>query len=185
MNTLDKLTLKAFLAALMRLDNPLPDDLQHQLKEIGKALPSEVDQLDTLTEVYPPLEEEYLEARVALQNDGERFRSSAVLEVDDTSVLGEEKLLNFAAEVLTAEDSVNLVKQSYTESSELGQLLFQLRRQTSFIVRDAESIPQEELWVWENPEIWAALESGLQQAQAGQGRYLGDFSQYADLEDED
>ncbi|WP_353930967.1 hypothetical protein WJM97_22355 [Okeanomitos corallinicola TIOX110] len=189
MNNIDKLTLKALLAALMRLEEPLPDDLQNQLKEISKTWPPDVDKLDALTEIYPPLEDEYLEARSILQNDGERFRSSGVQTVNETVnetvVLSDEKLINLALQIFSSEDSVNSLNQAYTESSPIGQFLFQLRRQTSLMAKDSQNIPEEELWVWQDPVVWASLERGLKQAQAGKGRYLGDFSQYADLEIDD
>jgi hypothetical protein len=185
MNNIDKLTLKAFLAALMRLEEPLPDDLQNQLKEISQTWPPDVDKLDALTEIYPPLEYEYLEARSILQNDGERFRSSSVQTVNETVVLTDEKLIDLAVQIFSSEDSVNSVNQAYTESSSIGQFLFQLRRQTSVMAKDSQNIPEEEVWVWQDPVVWASLERGLKQAQAGKGRYLGDFSQYADLEIED
>lgn len=185
MNNIDKLTLKAFLAALMQLEEPLPDELQNQLKEISKTWPPDVDKLDALTEIYPPLEDEYLEARSILQNDGERFRSSSVQTVNETLLLTDEKLIDLAVQIFSSEDSVNSLNQAYTESSPIGQFLFQLRRQTSVMAKDSQNIPQEELWVWQDPVVWASLERGLKQAQAGTGRYLGDFSQYADLEIED
>lgn len=185
MNNIDKLTLKAFLAALMRLEEPLPDDLQNQLKEISQTWPPDVDKLDALTEIYPPLEDEYSEACSILQNDGERFRSSSVQTVNETVVLSDEKLIDLAVQIFSSEDSVNSLNQAYTESNPIGQFLFQLRRQTSVMAKDSQNIPEEEVWVWQDPVVWASLERGLKQAQAGKGRYLGDFSQYADLEIED
>lgn len=184
MHSLDTIILKAFLAALMRLDNSLPADLQNQLNEIGKAFPSDASKLHTLAKSYSPLELEYKDACLALQNHGSHFRF-AVTEPDDLTQSSDEKIINFAIEVLKANNSVNLVKKQAQESSVLGQLLFRLRRQTSFMVKDAQNIPEEELWLWQNPTAWASLERGLRQAADGKGRYLGDFSQYAELEIED
>lgn len=185
MDSFDEVTLNAFLAALMRQENSLPADLQNELKEIGKTFSSNVGKLHALAKKYSLLEQEYMSARSALQDDGERFRSSTVLEVEDSAEISDDKLMNFAVEVLNADDSVNFVKKAYTESSEIGQFLFQLRRQTSFMVRDAHNIPQEELWVWEDPTVWDSLERGLRQAQAGEVHDLGSFAQYADLEIDD
>ncbi len=180
MDTLDVITLKAFLAALMRLEDSLSLDLQKQLNEIGQTFPKDIAKLHTLVKDYSPLKQEYMDARVAMQSEtGQPRQDECLVENSD------EKLLNFAIKVLKATDSVNLVHKAYTESTELGAILFKLRRQTSFMVKDAQNIPQEELWVWQSPTAWAELEHGLRQAQAGIGRYLGDFSQYADLEIED
>jgi hypothetical protein len=188
MDSLDAITLKAFLAALMRLDASLPDNVQNQLNEIGQTFLANVPKLHALVKSYAPLEQEYMDARLALQKDGERFRST-IVERDRSTDIGEEKIINFAVEVLKAEDSVNLVQKKAQESSLLGQLLFQLRRQTSFMVENPhhsiEDIPEKERWLWQTPTAWASLERGLRQAQVGEVRDLGSFAQYADLEIED
>ncbi len=180
MDTHDVVTLKAFLAALMRLEDSLSTDLQNHCNEIGKTFPTDIAKIHTLVKDYSPLKQEYMDARVAMQ-EGTQQPGQNESSIEN----GDEKLINFAVEVLNATDSVNLVKKTYTESTELGAILFKLRRQTSFMVKDAQNIPEAELWVWQSPTAWAELESGLRQAQAGLGRYLGDFSQYADLETED
>jgi len=46
------------------------------------------------------------------------------------------------------------------------------------------SIPERELWLWQNQEAIAAVKQGMKQA-AGQVQELGSFAQYADLELED
>lgn len=128
-----------------------------------------------------------MEARVALQDDGERLRF--VASTDNSIQVNEQQILNFALEVLQSQDSVNLAKKKAQESSELGQLLFELKRRTSFMVKqpltNLEDIPQAEQWLWQDPTAWTALERGLQQAQAKKGRSLGSFAQYADLEIDD
>lgn len=184
MDSLDAITLKAFLAALLRLDDFLPADLQNQLNEVGKSFPTEVSNLHAVAKSYAPLAQEYMDARLALQKDGERFRLT-VPESEYSTQINEEKLINFAVEVLKADDSVNLVKKKAQESSVLGQILFQLQRQTSFMVDDAqnlENVPEEEIWLWQTPKAWASLERGLRQAAVGDVHDLGSFAQYADLE---
>lgn len=46
------------------------------------------------------------------------------------------------------------------------------------------SIPKRELLVWENELVRASLGRGLAQSAAGETAELGDFTQYADDEDE-
>jgi hypothetical protein len=175
MNSSDTVILKAFLAALMRLETALPSDLQAKINQIGQNFAETITKLDFIVKEYSPLEQEYHSARYNLEDKAERLWFSAT-EVWDSTQIDEEKLAKFAVEVFVAEDSVNLVKQVYAESGELGKILFQLRQQTSFMVENTEEIPEEELWVWQNSAVWASLERGLQQAQTAKGRYLGDFS---------
>ncbi len=187
MNSLDAITLKAFLTALIRLDNSLSAEVQNQLNETADTFPANLSTLHELAKSYSPLEQEYMEARVALQDDGERLRF--VFPTDNPIQVSDQQIINFAIEVLQAKDSVNLAKQKAQESNELGQLLFELERRTSFMVKypytSLKDIPQEEQWLWQEPTAWAALERGLRQAQAGRGRSLGSFAQYADLEIDD
>jgi hypothetical protein len=44
------------------------------------------------------------------------------------------------------------------------------------------SIPEHELWLWQNAEALDLVKRGLKQSAEGQGRSLGSFAQYADLE---
>ncbi len=187
MNSLDAITLKAFLAALIRLDTSFSTEVQNQLNQSADTFPENVSTLHELAKSYSPLKQEYMDALIALQDDGERQR--LIIFNDGSIQVSEQKILNFAIEVLQSQDSVNLAKNKAQESSELGKLLFELERRTSFMVKHSytslEDIPQEEQWLWQDPTAWAALERGLQQAQAGKGRSLGSFAQYADLEIDD
>lgn len=184
MESLEAITLKAFLGALMRLDDSLPADLQNQLNEIGNTFPSDTSRIHGIAKSYPPLELEYMDARLALQDNSDRFRL-VVSETECSAQTAEEKIINFAIEVLNADDSVKLVQKAATESSLLGQLLFGLRRQTSFMLKNTQNIPEAELWLWQDRTAWASLERGLRQAAAGEVHYLGSFAQYADLDNDD
>jgi hypothetical protein len=46
------------------------------------------------------------------------------------------------------------------------------------------SIPQREMLVWENPELARSILAALDEAERGETRDLGDFSQYLDEEDD-
>jgi hypothetical protein len=120
MDSLNKITLKSFLAALLRQDSSLPELLQKRANECSTSFLAKIETLDALAA--PPLEEEYMEARAILQDDGERFRSSTI-ETEASVEVNDDKLLNLASEVLKAEDSVTFIKKAYATSPEL-QLLF-------------------------------------------------------------
>lgn len=47
------------------------------------------------------------------------------------------------------------------------------------------SVPERELWLWQNKEAMAAVQQGIGQAAAGQLQDLGSFAKYADLEIDD
>lgn len=48
-----------------------------------------------------------------------------------------------------------------------------------------DNIPDDEKWLWENPEALNLVLAGLKEAKERKGEYLGDFSQYAEIEIED
>lgn len=47
------------------------------------------------------------------------------------------------------------------------------------------AIPEQERWLFENPEALDAVHQGLAESAAGAGQYVGSFAKYADLELED
>lgn len=47
------------------------------------------------------------------------------------------------------------------------------------------SLPRREMLVWENPELARAILAGISEAERGETVDLGDFTQYADDEDDE
>lgn len=154
MKATEALQLNAFLAALTQLDSQLPVELQHQLNDIGKEFPASVSKLGTLAKSYPPLAEQYKEARRVLRShEGERLRFAAP-EPEETTQSHEEDIISLAIEILNSSDSVALAKKSATESGLLKQLLVLLRDEASFSVPGAH---------WAN--VRASQEQSLQLAE--------------------
>jgi hypothetical protein len=47
------------------------------------------------------------------------------------------------------------------------------------------SIPEREMLAWENPELAERVRNAVADVEAGRSVDLGDFTQYADIDDED
>lgn len=74
MNHEDTITLNAFLTAATRLENPLPENLQHRLSEIAKQFPASIYELHEFVEQYEPLKYQYITALQTLPGEGERLK---------------------------------------------------------------------------------------------------------------
>ena len=50
--------------------------------------------------------------------------------------------------------------------------------------RVPEGVPKREAGVWRDPELAERIRRGIDQAEAGEGHYLGSFAQYIDDEEQ-
>lgn len=64
---------------------------------------------------------------------------------------------------------------SYTLTQDQGRL----------ILEPNVEIPAREQWLWDNPVALQKVKQGLMESAAGQAKYRGDFSIYANDADED
>jgi len=139
MESLDAITLKAFLVALTQLEDSLPVELQSKINAIGKEFPTGVSGLHVLAKGLAPLEQAYKKTRRILQADaGERFRY-VESDVEETTRSDDEEVQGLAIKVLNASDSVTLAKEIAIESVELKQILAQLQGETSFRAVNAQA----------------------------------------------
>ena len=74
MNHEDTLTLNAFLTAATRLENPLPENLQHRLNKIADHFPASICELHEFVDQYEPLKHQYITALQTLPSEGERLK---------------------------------------------------------------------------------------------------------------
>ena len=56
-------------------------------------------------------------------------------------------------------------------TNDLGQILLE----------PVVTIPEREVWLFENADTLANVKQGLQESAMGKGEYLGSFAEYADL----
>lgn len=176
MNSLDAITLKAFLVALTQLEGSLSIEFQGELNAIGKEFPSGVSRLHRLAKRLAPLEQAYKKARRILQADvGERLRFAGS-DFEDEAQSSEKEVWSLAIKVLNASDSVALAKEIAEESVAMKPLLVQLQSEMSIRVANAPAEPetsstsQESNIFWEkssnevpttqdNPEFEAAMQA--------------------------
>ena len=87
MDSLEAITLKAFITALTQLKSPWNSDLQLRLNNLGANLVqnfSKIQELDLLAEEYPDINELYQTARGYLQTSvAERNKSDAMILPDE------------------------------------------------------------------------------------------------------
>ena len=112
METVDIITLKAFLNALSQLNKPLPDEIQRRLNEFGKSLTvnsTNVGELNTIAKNDQQLNKVYL---TALKTVGETTRGIDNLPPEEKSNQNTPEIINTARDVFNAPDSVAAAKES-------------------------------------------------------------------------
>lgn len=109
----DQITLTAFLTALSKLNQSLPEDVQTQLNQIGKTLaadPTNLGNLDIIAESYEPLDILYQQERTAIQNEAERnTKGSPPLPLPQEQT---QELTNAAIDTFSADDSVAAIQKA-------------------------------------------------------------------------
>ena len=70
----DTNTLNNFMTAAMRLQHPLPADIQSQLDQIVEEFPESIWQLHNLAKRYEPLRQEYFTVLQEMPSEGERLK---------------------------------------------------------------------------------------------------------------
>lgn len=96
---------------------------------------------------------------------------------------------------MSEQDYFRVVKDVVRPDSRGRLTLGQVARAKSYrvMVNDAGqilldpvvSIPERELWLWQNPDALASVNLGIQHSAAGKTHDLGSFAQYADVEVDD
>ncbi|OUL29959.1 hypothetical protein BV378_04910 [Nostoc sp. RF31YmG] len=111
----DLITLTAFITALTKLDEPLPNNIQIQLNDIGKLLTHDannIGNLDKIAESYPPLDNIYQAELAEIdRNIGERSKGLEPLPLPEEPT---KELTNAAINAFSNDDSVSAAKQAVT-----------------------------------------------------------------------
>ena len=126
MNSLDKITLVSFLAALLQQEKALPETIQKQLNEVSTDFATNISILGLFVRRYPPLSQAYKKARRILQQDGERKRSAPVETVAPAVISDDQQLINFTAKLLREKDPVESLKRAYAKHSAVRSLFEEL-----------------------------------------------------------
>jgi len=114
LNSQQEKTLTAFITALGRQDNALPEALQKQLHAIGQNLEARILELPAIAASLPNLNQAYQTALSDTQAD-----SPSATFVSNTNQSDSDKQYNRAVDILTADDPVQAAKRSRTP---LGQI---------------------------------------------------------------
>ncbi|AFZ58435.1 hypothetical protein H6G54_23195 [Anabaena cylindrica FACHB-243] len=109
----DIIHLTAFLTALAKLNEPLPEDIQMQLNDVGKAIAADTNNiynLDAIAESYPTLDKIY-QAELAVIDSNISQRNKG-LEPDTLPTEPTKELTNAAINSFNHPNSVEAVKQA-------------------------------------------------------------------------
>jgi hypothetical protein len=174
MQSLDAITLKASLEALVRLDVPLPVDVQTHLHEIVQDLPASMPRLrglmENLEQKYPPLYDEYISALLILSDEGDRLKfagSDPETEVAREQIeqayllstyeywaeVSDEKALELASEAFSAEHPSEYLRDLIAEAIERSHPLYEekMRDTLEEALADVDKYPEmtvEEFGEW-------------------------------------
>ncbi|MBW4592812.1 MAG: hypothetical protein KME46_07790 [Brasilonema angustatum HA4187-MV1] len=120
----DIISITAFLNALAKLNESLPADIQKQLHAIAKNLqanPTNIGNLDSIAESYPPLDEAYQQELTALKKEaGIRSKGLPPLPLPKDP---NQELTNSVIDTFGAEDSVAAAKAKQNLFQRLWQLI--------------------------------------------------------------
>jgi hypothetical protein len=107
----DIISVTAFLNALTKLNQSLPEDIQKQLNAIAqdlKAEPTNIGNLDIIAESHPPLDEVYQKELTTLKKEaGQRNKGLPPLPLPKES---NQELTNSVIDTFSADDSVTAAK---------------------------------------------------------------------------
>jgi hypothetical protein len=111
LNLTEKVTLRAFLTALLQLDTPLPTELQQEINRVGKIFATQpsvaTKDLGKLAE-YECIKPLYIQARINIQTEyeiQERNRFDDPSKQIQPNAVPSERLENIASPILQASDS--------------------------------------------------------------------------------
>jgi hypothetical protein len=111
LNLTEKVTLLAFLTALLQLDTPLPTELQQEINRVGKIFATQPSVATNClvelaeSECIKPL---YIQARINIQTeyeDQERHKFDKPSKQKQPNAVPDERLENIALPILQASDS--------------------------------------------------------------------------------
>lgn len=129
MKETDEITLKAFLIALEQLDEPLPETVQTELKEIAENIDLNLEKLDAIASNNPKLEELYQKERDLIQNEYATRSKSSTIAIERTpEYLAFSHNLSYERQMIMNMDTAKLVRMFKDFISKINlEINYQLR----------------------------------------------------------